>query len=108
MPAFSIQQNLDVTLKNISREQRDALGYLRFTFRIELNDPGSTADSLLGDLIDRGWQMVANPVIVEMKGNVPRHVIFSMIHSEPRPMRVQGRLEFHGESRLDGEIRSDR
>ena len=104
MPAFPIQQNLDVALKSISREQRDALGYLRYTFRIELNEPGLTVDSLLGDLIDRGWQMVANPVIVEMKGNAPRHAIFSMIHSEPRSLRVQ----FQGGGNFQGEIRGER
>ena len=104
MPAFLIQQNLDVAFKSISREQRDVLGYLRYTFRIELNEPGLTSESLLGNLIDRGWQMVANPVIVEMKGEVPRHAIFSMIHIEPRPLR----LDFRGGGHLEGEIRSER
>lgn len=108
MPAFSIQQDLDVAIKNISREQRDALGYLRFTFRIELKDPGAPVDSLLGELIDRGWQMVACPIIVEMKKDIPRHVILPMIHGEPRPLRIQGHMEFRGESRLEGEIRSER
>jgi len=103
MQAFSIQKNLYVALKRISREHRDALGYLRHTFRIELDNSQMTINSVLSDLIDRGWQMVANPIIVERKGKTPRHVIFSMIHSKQEPLRMQ----FRARGGFDGEMRSE-
>jgi hypothetical protein len=101
MTAFPIHNDLDQAMTNAHRHQRDALGYIRYTFRIELQNPELTVDSILVDLIDRGWQMVTSPVVVESKDSLPRHAIFSMIGYEHKGLRIEGRMNFGGEIQVD-------
>ena len=105
MNEFPIHRNLEEAIAHVPKDRRDALGYLLYTFRMELTETGPSGDAILGSLIDRGWQMSANPYVVEPVGDNPRHVVISMIHAEPGPLRLDGRVDVRGEHRLEGFLR---
>ena len=98
MPQFPITETVEEALKQARASHRDDLGYLYHAFRIRLADANANWQNILSGLVDAGWQLQGAPVVIEATDSHPRHVLFSMLHAEPRPLRI------HGEMRLRGEI----
>ncbi len=105
---FPIEKDLEQAMHGARRGPRDAIGNLHHTFRIELpaDDPGG--QRLISRLVDQGWQIQGAPMVIDTVGStadhdpVPRHLLISMLHCEPRPLEWRGELhgEVRGESRL--------
>jgi hypothetical protein len=38
---------------------------------------------------------------------LPRHVIITMFQADPRPLRLNGRMDFRGEGDFRGELQGD-
>jgi len=98
MPQFPICESVEEALKKARASRRDDLGNLYHTFRIRLADANANWQTILSGLVDAGWQLQGTPVVIEATHPQPRHDLFSMLHVEPRPLRI------HGEMRLRGEI----
>ena len=104
MPHFPITESIEAALKQARRCPRDGLGYCYYTFRIALTPATGDWSAVLSQLIDAGWQLQGGPNVIDATDGVPRHLVLSMLHAEPRPMRIRGGLRLHGE--IDGELRS--
>jgi hypothetical protein len=107
MNPFPITENIESAIHQAQRCRRDALGYAFHTFRVRLTDEDRTGHVVLSGLVDRGWQLQGGPVIIEAKGDLPRHVIVTMFQADPRPLRLNGRMDFRGEGDFRGELQGD-
>lgn len=110
MPHFQIVDSVEEALTQANSSRRDELGYCYHTFGIRLPDADSEWHTVLGQLVDAGWQLQGSVIVVDATDVVPRHVLVSMLHAVPRPLQIRGALrlagEIHGEADLRGEIRS--
>lgn len=107
MNPFPITENIESAIYQAQRCRRDAIGYAFHTFRVRLPEEDRTGHAVLSALIDRGWQLQGGPVIIEAVGDLPRHVIITMFQADPRPLRLNGRMEFRGESDFRGDLQAD-
>jgi hypothetical protein len=105
MHHFPTTETTEEALIQASRARRDDLGYCYHTFRITLPEGKLEWPAVLSALVDHGWQLQGTPVVVDATDAVPRHVILSMLHAEPRPIEIRGELRIRGEINGAGEIR---
>lgn len=102
---FPIRDDVAQALRFAGESRRDDLGYWYCTFRIRVEDSQMDGATILGQLVDAGWQLQGGPVLVEASDSHPRHVIVSMLHAEPRPLQIRGELRIRGELHGGGELR---
>ena len=102
---FPIKDDVADALKFAGQSRRDDLGYWYYTFRVRLEDSQKDGTTIVGQLVDAGWQLQGGPVLVEASDTRPRHVIVSMLHAEPHPLQIRGELRITGELHGGGELR---
>lgn len=85
----------------------DAVGNRFHSFRIELQDPGPTATDLVSQLVDNGWHLMGLPLVVEASEDRSKHLLVSMMQSNPRPLELRAHLNLEGQFRADGELRGE-
>ncbi len=105
MNEFPIAENLESALIHAKRCRRDAMGYLFYTFRVQLTDEDKNGHTVLSLLVDHGWQLQGGPFVVETSADSVRHVIITMFQAEPRPIRFG--IEFRGGADIKGELQGD-
>jgi hypothetical protein len=96
MSQFPITKHLQEALATAERSRRDALGYLYYTFRSELNADDPQGHQFVSRLVDKGWQLQGTPLIIDATPEIPRHLLISMLHAEPRPLEIRGEFEGRG------------
>ena len=83
----------------------DALGTRYYTFRIALSDDMESGNSIISEIASNGWHLMGGPVLIADESERPRHILFSMLTSDSRPLEIRQRIKMHGEFR--GEFRGD-
>jgi hypothetical protein len=102
---FPIEEDVADALKFAGQSCRDDLGYWYYTFRIRLEDGQMDGTTIVGQLVDAGWQLQGGPVLVEASDHRHRHIIVSMLHAEPRSLQIHCELRITGELHGGGELR---
>jgi len=109
MTHFPITETIEESLRLAQRSPCDDLGNRHHTFRVQLPDEKADWHSVLGKLVDEGWQLQGTPVLFEATDGAARHILISMLQAEPRPLQIHGELrlegEIHGRAELRGEVR---
>ncbi len=93
-----VSQTIEDALQKADRCRPDGLGSAYCTFRI-LATAAKTPGEVVSQLVAAGWHLVGGPVQVGATGDVPEHVIVSMLRHEPRPLEIRGDLRIGGEIR---------
>jgi hypothetical protein len=83
----------------------DALGTKYHTFRIALSDDMESGNSIISEIASTGWHLMGGPVLIAAENEQPRHILFSMLTSDSRPLEIRHRIRMHGEIR--GEFQGD-
>lgn len=104
MSKLPIVETTKHALEQVNPRQRDALGYLFQTFRIRLADEDDTGHAVLTELVDHGWHLQGGPIVVESRGDLPRHLLVTMFLVDPRPPIIRARLDFNGSAEIRGEF----
>lgn len=103
----TVSPDVQAALKQAHSMPLDAIGNRYHTFRVELLDSGLSMTDLLSQLVDHGWHMMGSPLVVEACDTRPRHILVSMMRSEPRPIEVRAHLNFDGRIEAHGELRGE-
>lgn len=107
MIKFPISENIEEALKLSVQSRSDELGYSYHTFRVRLDNNETDWKIMLSTLVDSGWQLQGTPTVMEAKGELPLHILISMLHVEPRPLVIRGELRIRGDFSGGGELRSE-
>ena len=62
---FPIKEDVADALNFAGQTRRDDLGYSYYTFRVRLEDSQLDGKTIVGQLVDAGWQLQGGPVLVE-------------------------------------------
>lgn len=103
MSAFPITEDFESASKRARQTRPDGVGCTYHTFRVRIGADDETGHGLLTCLVDEGWQLLGGPVVIEATEEIPRHVVLTMLRSEPRPLEIRGRLELRGNTEIRGE-----
>lgn len=103
--ATHICQSVEEALEKTREIKPDALGTKYHTFRIALSDGMENGNFIISALASNGWHLIGGPVLIEAVNGHPRHILISMLSSDPRPLEIRHRLKMHGEIR--GEFQGD-
>ena len=108
MNPLPIVDTVEEALKAVNESSRDSLGYLLQTFRIRIKPKSSKTDVFVAKLVESGWHLNANPIVVKSEPPQDSYAILTMVHAQPRPLQFHARLDsqLHGE--LHGEVRTNR
>ena len=107
MSHFAISKDITAALQQAQQTRRDDLGLCYHTFRVQLVEPSTNWQAVLTELVDAGWQLQGGPIVIDPTEAAPRHVLISMLHSAPRPLRIQGHLEIRGGIQGEAELRGE-
>ena len=107
MSHFSISKSTTEALQQAAKTRRNDLGLCYHTFRVQLTETTNDWQPVLTVLVDAGWQLQGGPIVLDATESAARHVLISMLHSDPRPLRIRGHISMKGEMRGDGEIRGE-
>ena len=104
MSRFPIAISLADALKVAVKAELDAIGQRFYTFRVSVTEDDSLGHGLVSELVDNGWQLRGGPLLIEASDNTPHHLLVSMCQTEPRTLRIDGRLELGGKLRAEGRL----
>ena len=107
MSQFSISKSIDDALQPARETRRDDLGLRYHTFRVLLTEPPDDWQAILTALVDAGWQLQGGPIVLHATDSAPRHVLISMLHADPRPLRIGGHLQIRGSIQGEAELRGE-
>lgn len=93
-----IFKTTEEAIQNAGRSRPDGLGTAYYTVRI-LASAAKTPGEIISQIVAAGWHLIGGPVQVPAIGDVPEHVIVSMLRHEPRPLEIRGDLRIGGEIR---------
>ena len=100
-----IFKSIEEALETTREIKPDALGTKYHTFRIALSDDMENGNFMISAIASNGWHLIGGPVHIEAVNGHPRHILISMLSSDPRPLEIRHRLRMHGEIR--GEFQGD-
>ena len=107
MSHFSISKSATEALQQAAKTRRNDLGLCYHTFRVQLTEPTNDWQPVLTVLVDAGWQLQGGPIVLHATDSAPRHVLISMLHADPRPLRIGGHLQIRGSIQGEAELRGE-
>lgn len=107
MSHFSISKSTTEALQQAAKTRRNDLGLCYHTFRVQLTEPTNDWQPVLTVLVDAGWQLQGGPIVLHATDSAPRHVLISMLHADPRPLRIGGHLQIRGSIQGEAELRGE-